>query len=850
MDKRSAGRRRAAWCGFGAVAALAAAQARAGELHLLNYGAPPVLGIQGNRHAEVGRFGVSEDGRRVAFETASNNLAAGDSNEFTDIYVTDAQTGALTRVSRRPDGGEPTGRSFDAAISGDGSRVAYQSDATDIVPGAQSGRGVFLVEVANSQTRRLTPAQLPPANGTPAQISGIALSQQGTRAVFITNSPLVPEDQDELDDLYGWTDGSGALQLLSVDANGQPLAGVVDDASAALTPDGRYASFSMRTITGVASEGGVFVRDLEQPLLDCVWGPPLVASMSVTALSADARHVVFSTYEAIVPGDANGRSDVYVFDRVTRTVEAVSVAAGGATGNDDSVHAVISGDGRYVVFGSAATDFEPGVSGPHLYRRDRVAGTTTRLTPSAAGAASWMPQPALSRDGHRVVFDSPSDDLVDGDDNRRGDVFAIDAARSVERISQARGTLQFAGATTGRHFSVGMGRAFPLGDDGSVAFASEADNLGPQRRAGVFRADIAGVAPAEVPLDLQAPSSWPVSLMLAGASTDGSALLVRREPFDLTGGWGPGQLPSEPWDLWRVDAAGQTRIDTPAAVGIGARTTQAMLSDDGRFTQFVSYVRPPYVTPPHSRLFLHDAQTGLLTRVDANDQGVPADTSIQPRSGLSRNGRYSAFVTGANNLVANDTDGSVDLFLRDNQTAQLTRLRHPQTGAPLIVQARSNTEAITVSDDGLRVAYVDTGGVNGEKQRLQLLDRTAQTLVNVCGNGAPGFVRCVEPTLSADGAVLAFAATQALLPHDIDELTDVYSYRPALDWLQLESVDAAGASGRGIRMSPQLSASGESLTFLAIGGGWRTAPQITGDSDWLYKRVAGDAIFYDGYEMP
>ncbi len=256
------------------------------------------------------------------------------------------------------------------------------------------------------------------------------------------------------------------------------------------------------------------------------------------------------------------------------------------------------------------------------------------------------------------------------------------------------------------------------------------------------------------------------------------------------------------------------------------------------------------VTPPHSRLFLHDAQTGLLTRVDANDQGVPADTSIQPRSGLSRNGRYSAFVTGANNLVANDTDGSVDLFLRDNQTAQLTRLRHPQTGAPLIVQARSNTEAITVSDDGLRVAYVDTGGVNGEKQRLQLLDRTAQTLVNVCGNGAPGFVRCVEPTLSADGAVLAFAATQALLPHDIDELTDVYSYRPALDWLQLESVDAAGASGRGIRMSPQLSASGESLTFLAIGGGWRTAPQITGDSDWLYKRVAGDAIFYDGYEMP
>ena len=120
MDKRGMGLRRAVWCGFGAATVFAAAQGHAGELHLLNYGVPSVLGVQGNRHAQIERFGVSDDGRRVVFTTASNNLVAGDGNEFADIFVSDAQTGALTRISRRPDGGEPNASSFGATISGDG----------------------------------------------------------------------------------------------------------------------------------------------------------------------------------------------------------------------------------------------------------------------------------------------------------------------------------------------------------------------------------------------------------------------------------------------------------------------------------------------------------------------------------------------------------------------------------------------------------------------------------------------------------------------------------------------------------------------------------------------------------
>ncbi len=111
MENCGAGRR-AAWCGFGVIAAMAALPVGAGELHLLNYGAPSVLSVQGNRHAQIGRFGVSDDGRRAAFATASNNLVPGDGNEFADVYVSDARTGALTRISRRPDGAEPRRTQF------------------------------------------------------------------------------------------------------------------------------------------------------------------------------------------------------------------------------------------------------------------------------------------------------------------------------------------------------------------------------------------------------------------------------------------------------------------------------------------------------------------------------------------------------------------------------------------------------------------------------------------------------------------------------------------------------------------------------------------------------------------
>ncbi|MBN8737932.1 MAG: hypothetical protein BGP24_01980 [Lysobacterales bacterium 69-70] len=838
-----AGRGRVAmWGGFGLFAAVAAT-AQAGELYLLNYGPASVLGAQGNRDAQVGRFGVSDDGRYAVFTTASNNLAADDGGAQRDVYLSDRQTGALTRISRRPDGSAPDGDSFDAAISGDGRWIAYLSLASDVLPGG-SGRGIYLFDRDSGTTQRLTPPVLPSTNASPAEISGLVVSTHGERVVFTTDSPLVAADDDVLHDLYGWSRDGGALQLLSVDANGQPLTGVVDAGSAALSAGGAQVSFTMRTVSGIADEGGVFVRDLQQGSVDRVLGPTSVLSQSHTSLSGDARYVALSTYAALLPADVNAGSDVYVFDRQLRQVELISQPVGGVSGSDDSQHAVISADGRYVVFGSSASPFGASVSGAQIYRRDRVAGTTTQITQTASGPSStrYYAAPALSGDGRYVLFDSNDESLVAADDNRRNDVFAVDLAGQTSRVSQSAEAPRIAGASLRGSAAQDVAAAFVLGGDAAVVFASSADNLGPLRRGGAFRTTVGSGTLAEIALDgLTTVSTWPVKQTLAGVSADGSELLVRREPFDFTGGWG-GPLPSEPWDLWRVGAGGSLRIDPPAAVGAGARSLQATLSDDGRLAQFVSFIP----ASGEARLFLHDAQTGLLTRIDVNAQGVPADRTIHPRAGLSRSGRYSAFVSAANNLVAGDADNSPDLFLRDNQTGQLTRLRDPAGGAPL-VGAVSNREAIVISDDANRIAFVDSSGEFGQFTHLRLLDRTAARVIEICGSTTTA-AHCGELALSADGDTLAFSTSQSLSAEDVDQDYDVYSYRAALDWLQLESRDGAGAAGSGQRTRPQLSASGQALTFRAVGGNWRTTPQITGDVDWLFKRLEGDAIFDDGFD--
>jgi Tol biopolymer transport system component len=131
------------------------------------------------------------------------------------------------------------------------------------------------------------------------------------------------------------------------------------------------------TVLAVAAlvPGGVaFAATAETSLVSVtVDGTPAAGTSGRPSISADGRFVAFaSTAPNLVRGDNNGVPDVFVRDRRTGVTTRVSVSSTGAEANGPSGNPSISGDGRYVVFESQATNFVPGVPLPsaNAYVRD------------------------------------------------------------------------------------------------------------------------------------------------------------------------------------------------------------------------------------------------------------------------------------------------------------------------------------------------------------------------------------------------------------------------------------------------------------------------------------------------
>jgi Tol biopolymer transport system component len=101
----------------------------------------------------------SGDGRVVAFDSIATNLVAGDTNAKIDIFVRDRQAAETTRVSVASDGTQANDLSVLPAVNADGRYVAFESDATNLVPGDSNGRrDIFVRDRQSAQTTRVSVA--------------------------------------------------------------------------------------------------------------------------------------------------------------------------------------------------------------------------------------------------------------------------------------------------------------------------------------------------------------------------------------------------------------------------------------------------------------------------------------------------------------------------------------------------------------------------------------------------------------------------------------------------------------------------------------------------------------------
>jgi len=209
---------------------------------------------------------------------------------------------------------------------------------------------------------------------------------------------------------------SGCLWIrpVSVTPSGVSSNGPNSYSPPAVSADGRWVAFeSWASDLVPGAEDAVLVRDTRtgRTSVASVRADGSYGEGGEPAISPDGRFVVFVSGDAAMVPGLNGHYDqVFIRDRTADTTRLVSIKRNGAPGNGDSAGPSVSADGRFVAYASAAPDIVPGDSNGAMdtFVFDRATGRTTWLDTDQLGAVAptGASLPVLSADGRYAVFAS------------------------------------------------------------------------------------------------------------------------------------------------------------------------------------------------------------------------------------------------------------------------------------------------------------------------------------------------------------------------------------------------------------------------------------------------------------
>ena len=252
---------------------------------------------------------ISSNGRYVIFSSGASFLGDDDTNLVFDIFLHDYETDRITRVSVALDGMQANGHSYIRSISDDGRYVAFDSYASNLVVNdSNDSIDSFVHDRQTGQTKR------------------VSVASDGTQA----NS-------------HSWMEATGSISA-----------------------DGRYVIFNSNATNLTNSYNGqsqVFVHDITTAqttrVSTTIDDEPANGASFAGTLSADGRYVAFaSSATNLVANDelGGGGTHVYLYNRETGRMRLVTNSIDGAPANGSSVPSSISADGRYLTFGSFASN--------------------------------------------------------------------------------------------------------------------------------------------------------------------------------------------------------------------------------------------------------------------------------------------------------------------------------------------------------------------------------------------------------------------------------------------------------------------------------------------------------------
>jgi Tol biopolymer transport system component len=376
------------------------------------------VGVQGNSNS-FSPVSVSANGRYAVFRSFADNLVAGDTNGRWDIFVHDLQTGATTQVDVSSAGveaahGAPGGLTGEA-VSADGRFIVFSSSSANLVPGdTNASEDVFLRDTVSATTRRLSVK--PGGAQTRHSSYDPVISSSGRFVAFTSVARFTSGDRNVTPDVYLLDRASGRVSLVDARAGGLAMRAAFGGfTAAAISPDGRYVLF-----TGASKESGgrqCWVRDTVNNTTHMIsrpfgGGPGL-----------GCHNPVMSANDHVIAFQSGGAPRIYLRNRHAHTLTHIAGPGGYSTGD-----LAISANSRLVVFDSNAPHLVSGdTNGLHdVFVYNRITGTIQRVSLSASGtqangASEW---PGMSADGSVIAFESTATNLVAGDTNASTDIFA------------------------------------------------------------------------------------------------------------------------------------------------------------------------------------------------------------------------------------------------------------------------------------------------------------------------------------------------------------------------------------------------------------------------------------------
>lgn len=426
----------------------------------------------------------------------------------------------------------------------------------------------------------------------------------------------------------------------------------------------------------VNAAGAVSESDIQTIVVDCLT-PDRTARVSVASdgtqangpsyesrISVDGRYVAFTSEASnLVSGDTNQSADIFVHDVLTGITSRVSLSNGGAQANDDSYEPSISGNGRRVAFYSFATNLVTGDTNqyPDIFVRDLDTATTKRVSVSSSGAQSncGASNPAMSADGRFVAFTSIGCNLVPGDTNYMPDIFVHDMTTGqTTRVSVAYDGSQITHASEFPAINAD-GRYVTFNTGGTVVprdYYAFQDTFIRDRTTGLNEM-------VSVSSDGTMANGSSYFYGAASLSADGMNVAFYSEATNLV----PTDNNNKGDVFLRRRGAGETLLVSAATGGLQANgvSYSPKCSADGRFVAFSSQATNLVAedTNGTTDAFLFDSVERTTIRVSLTNEGLQASGG-SGAGGVSRDGGFIVFGSGASNLVEGDTNGVSDIFVR------------------------------------------------------------------------------------------------------------------------------------------------------------------------------------------